>query len=300
MRTFSRILNLVPVMLVAKDIIQVRKQIMQWREQSQSIAFVPTMGALHEGHFKLFERARDVADKVAVSIFVNPIQFDRTEDFEVYPRDEAQDLESLRHFKVELAFIPTAKEMHGDDLPSGVRVIAGNLANDLCGAFRPKHFDGVATIVAKLLNIFQPNVILLGQKDYQQLCIVKELVRNLSFNVEVISVETVRAADGLALSSRNTYLSEHERTQAPALYRGLKQIADHIEQGRDDFENLKDEADVLMKASGLKPEYIEIRCAHSLRVLRQRQFPLVILAAAWLGKARLIDNILMTGKAAVK
>ncbi len=271
----------------------VRKQMAQWQQQSQSVAFVPTMGALHEGHFKLLERAHDVADKVAASIFVNPVQFDKTEDLQAYPRNEAQDTEALQRFKVDLAFVPTPEEMHSTDLSSGVRVIAGSLSDDLCGAFRPKHFDGVATIVAKLLNIFQPDVILLGQKDYQQLCIVRELVRNLSFNVEVISVETVRADDGLALSSRNAYLSEHERKQAPILYRSLKQIADCIKQGRDDLENLKKEATALMTAEGLNTEYVEIRCAHSLKTLYRRQFPLVILAAAWLGKARLIDNILM-------
>ena len=275
---------------------QVRKQVAQWRERAQSVAFVPTMGALHEGHFKLLERAGNVADKVVASIFVNPVQFDRIEDLQAYPRNEAQDTEALQHYKVNLAFIPTPEEMHSTNLSSGARVIAGSLSDDLCGAFRPKHFDGVATIVAKLLNIVQPNVILLGQKDYQQLCIVRELVRNLSFNVEVMSVETVRAADGLALSSRNAYLSEYERKQAPALYHSLKQIADYIEQGRDDLENLAKEAAVLMTAGGLNPEYVEIRCAHSLKTLQQRQFPLVILAAAWLGKARLIDNILMNNE----
>ena len=283
-------------MLIARDIMQVRKQMAQWRERAQSVAFVPTMGALHEGHFKLLERAGDVADKVIASIFVNPVQFDRIEDLQAYPKNEAQDTKALQHYKVNLAFIPTPEEMHSTNLSSGVRVIAGSLSDDLCGAFRPKHFDGVATIVAKLLNIVQPNVILLGQKDYQQLCIVRELVRNLSFNVEVMSVETVRAADGLALSSRNTYLSKYQRKQAPALYHSLKQIADYIEQGRDDLENLTKEAAVLMTAEGLNPEYVEIRCAHSLKTLRQRQFPLVILAAAWLGKARLIDNILMNNE----
>ena len=283
-------------MLIARDIMQVRKQVTQWRERAQSVAFVPTMGALHEGHFKLLERAGNVADKVVASIFVNPVQFDRIEDLQAYPRNEAQDTEALQHYKVNLAFIPTPEEMHSTNLSSGARVIAGSLSDDLCGAFRPKHFDGVATIVAKLLNIVQPNVILLGQKDYQQLCIVRELVRNLSFNVEVMSVETVRAADGLALSSRNAYLSEYERKQAPALYHSLKQIADYIEQGRDDLENLTKEAAVLITAGGLNLEYVEIRCAHSLKTLQQRQFPLVILAAAWLGKARLIDNILMNNE----
>ena len=271
-----------------------REQIAQWRKQSLSIAFVPTMGALHEGHFKLLERAHDAADKVAASIFVNPMQFDRIEDLQAYPRDEAQDIEALQRFKVELAFAPTPEEMHSADLLSGVRVIAGSLSDDLCGASRPKHFDGIATIVAKLLNIFQPDVILLGQKDYQQLCIVKELIHNLSFNTEVLSVATVRATDGLALSSRNAYLSENERKQAPALYQSLKQIAYRIKQGRGDLKNLKKEATALMAAKGLNIEYVEIRCAHSLKILNQKQFPLVILAAAWLGKARLIDNILMT------
>ena len=281
-------------MLVARDIIQVREQVAQWQKQSQSIAFVPTMGALHEGHFKLLERAHDVADKVAASIFVNPMQFDKVEDLQNYPRDEAQDTGALQRLRVNLAFMPTPEEMHSTDLSSGVRVIAGSLSDDLCGAFRPKHFDGVATIVAKLLNIFQPDIILLGQKDYQQLCIVKELVRNLSFNTKVISVKTVRAADGLALSSRNAYLSKYQRKQAPALYRSLKQIADRIKQGGNDLENLKKEATALMATEGLNAEYVEIRCARSLKILSQKQFPLVILAAAWLGKTRLIDNILMT------
>lgn len=281
-------------MLVARHIAEVRAQIAQWRRQKQSIALVPTMGALHKGHLRLIERARSIADKLAVSIFVNPIQFDRAEDLQNYPRNEAQDLEMLKPFTVELVFVPTPQEMHTADLSQGVRLSSGRIASDLCGTFRPDHFDGVATIVAKLLNIFEPDAILLGQKDYQQLCIIKELVRNLSFNVKVIPVETVRAADGLALSSRNAYLSEHERARAPALYLGLKHIADCINQGRDDFQNLRNEACILMKADGLRSEYVEIRCAHSLEPLERRQFPLVILAAAWLGKARLIDNILMT------
>ena len=283
-------------MIVARNIAEVRKQTAQWRTQGQSIALVPTMGALHEGHFRLLERAGDVADKIAASIFVNPVQFDNPEDLKNYPRDEERDIAALKRYEVELAFVPSAEEMHTSNLSQGVHVLAGSLADELCGAFRPNHFDGMVTIVAKLLNIFQPDVVLLGQKDYQQLCIIGELVRNLSFNVEVMSVETVRAADGLALSSRNAYLSEKERLQAPALYRSLKYMAEHIQNGRDDFENLKNEADALMKKSGLDTEYIEIRCAHSLKALKQRQFPLVILAAARLGKARLIDNILITNK----
>lgn len=280
-------------MLIAEEIAQVRKQTARWRKQGQSIAFVPTMGALHRGHFKLLECACNAADKLAASIFVNPVQFDNKTDFKSYPRNKELDLEHLRRFKVELAFVPTSEEMRTADLSHGVRIVAGELADGLCGAFRTDHFNGMATIVVKLLNIVQPDIILLGQKDYQQLCIVKQLVHNLSFDVKVQSVETVRDADGLALSSRNAYLSEQERTQAPVLYRSLKQIADHIRQGRDDFESLRTEAETLMKANGMRPEYIEIRCADSLKPLQQRQFPLVILAAAWLGKARLIDNILI-------
>lgn len=284
-------------MFIARTITEVRKQITQWRKQEHSIALVPTMGALHEGHLRLIARARDVANKVAVSIFVNPIQFDNIEDLQNYPNNEAQDLELLKRYKVELAFVPSVEEMHCTDLLTGAHLLAGRLGEDLCGNFRPKHFDGMVTIVAKLLNIFQPDIILLGQKDYQQLCIVKELVHNLSFNVEVISVETLRSADGLALSSRNSYLSENERERASALYRGLEHIADGIEKDEDNLEHLTNQAYILMKDAGLHPEYIEIRCAQSLKPLRQIRFPLVILAAAWLGKARLIDNILCTGKA---
>ena len=284
-------------MLVAKNIAEVRQQTALWRQQGQRSALVPTMGALHQGHLKLLSYARNIADKVSASIFVNPIQFNSAEDLQNYPRNESQDLEILQQHNVELAFVPTVAEMGCADLSSGVQVVAGKLADDLCGIFRTNHFNGVVTIVAKLLNIFQPDMILLGRKDYQQLCIVKELVRNLSFNVEVVSVATVRATDGLALSSRNTALCAAERKRAPAIYRSLKHIADHIKQGQDDFENLINAADALMKAHELEPEYIEIRCAHTLKVVQQRQFPLVVLAAAWLGKTRLIDNILIESEA---
>ncbi|MBC6414529.1 MAG: pantoate--beta-alanine ligase [Chromatiales bacterium] len=283
-------------MFIAKNIAEVRKQTAQWRKQGQSIALVPTMGALHEGHLSLVTRALNIADKVAVSIFVNPMQFDQAEDLQNYPSNEAQDLAMLERYKVGLAFVPTAQEMHNADPLTGVHLLAGRLAEDLCGKFRPQHFDGVATIVAKLLNIFQPDIILLGQKDYQQLCIVRELVNNLSFNVEVVSVETVRTADGLALSSRNAYLSEDERKRAAVLYRSLKRIANSIEEGANNFAYLKNQAYKSMKAAGLHPEYIEIRCAHSLKPLHRIQFPLVILTAVRLGKARLIDNIICTNK----
>jgi len=281
-------------MQVARDIASVRRQVGEWRKQQQRIALVPTMGALHAGHFRLLERAQQVGDKVAASIFVNPIQFDDAKDLRAYPRDEAQDLQALERLGVALVFVPTAKAMHIKDLSTGPRVLAGELADDLCGAFRPEHFDGVATIVAKLLNIFQPHVILLGLKDYQQMCVVKALVHNLSFDVEVVAVETARAADGLALSSRNAYLSKQQRAIAPTLYRSIKAVAARIQQGDADFEGMKKVASRVIEANGLDLEYLEVRCANTLAPLTKRQFPLVVLAAAWLGKARLIDNIVVT------
>ena len=270
---------------------EVRTQIFQWQHAKHSQALVPTMGNLHEGHFKLVEHAQQAAAKSAVSIFVNPIQFNDEQDFVNYPKTEQADLQALERLGVDLVFIPDAQQMQTEHLRHGVSLVAGTLAEDLCGAFRPGHFNGVVTIVAKLFNIFQPNIAVFGEKDYQQLCIIRQLVSNLSFNIQVLSVETARASDGLALSSRNNYLSQDERARAPALYQSLSQLATSIRDGRSDFSQLADEAKQAMQAAGLKPEYVEVRCAETLAVPTSRQFPLVVLAAAYLGTARLIDNI---------
>lgn len=280
-------------MLILRSIAEVREQVLQWRNLGQRQALVPMMGNLHKGHFKLIEHAQRVAGKTSASIFVNPIQFNNKEDFINYPRSEASDLQALERLGVDLAFVPNAEQMQTSDLTEGVSLIAGALSRDLCGAFRPGHFDGVATIVAKLFNIFQPDIAVFGEKDYQQLCIVRQLVRNLSLDIKILSVETVRSADGLALSSRNSYLSEEERTRAPILYQSLCQLATSIRQGRNDFSQLTFETITTLRAAKLEPEYVEIRCARTLSIPSTRQFPLVALAAVQLGKARLIDNVLI-------
>ena len=278
-------------MRVVTNSTEVRTHILQWQHAKHSHALVPTMGNLHEGHFRLVERAQQAAAKSAVTIFVNPIQFNDKQDFVNYPKTEQADLQALERLGVDLVFIPDAQCMQTDKLRHGVSLVAGTLAQDLCGVFRPGHFNGVVTIVAKLFNIFQPNVAVFGEKDYQQLCLIRQLVSNLSFNIKVLAVETVRASDGLALSSRNNYLSQDERACAPVLYQSLSQLATSIRDGRSDFSQLASEAKETMRAVGLKPEYVEIRCAETLAVPTTQQFPLVVLAAARLGKARLIDNI---------
>ncbi len=274
------------------------------QEGKSRIALVPTMGNLHDGHLELVKLAKQHADIVVVSIFVNPTQFGVGEDFDSYPRTLDADVAKLATVSADYVFAPSIDEMY-PVLPPPTSVRAGAITSQLCGQSRPSHFDGVGIIVSKLFNIVQPNVAVFGQKDYQQLAIIQQLVRDLSYSIEIIGAPIVRAADGLALSSRNQYLTETERNIAPILHQELQRLADqltngaHIEQG---LEHLLAAASARITAAGFIIDYLEVKTAQldALEIDEKSttfagsQQDLVILVAAWLGRARLLDNQLVT------
>lgn len=265
-----------------------RSQIGRWRSAGERIALVPTMGNLHAGHLALVEAAGRQADRVVVSIFVNPTQFGPNEDFAAYPRTLRQDLLALGQSGCDLAWCPEVDTMY--PLDNGFMVtVPERLANSLCGRFRPGHFDGVASVVLRLFNQVQPDLALFGEKDFQQLLVLRWLARDLSLPIEVLGHPTQRDADGLALSSRNQYLSASERATAPLLYRQLRELADGLEAGRD-WSNLKESALWALEDAGFKPQYLAWCSAEDLGPPRPDE-PQRLLVAAWLGKARLIDNL---------
>lgn len=253
-------------------------------------ALVPTMGNLHAGHLALIEAAKRRADRVVVSIFVNPTQFAENEDFAGYPLTPEADLALLRRHDVDLAFIPPVAEIYPPGQPA-VEVTLPALDSIHCGQFRPGHFKGVATVVLKLFNIIRPDIAVFGEKDYQQLLVIRGLVKSLHLPVEIMGHFTVRERDGLALSSRNHYLSGPERASAPGLYQCLRQTAAAIRQGARDYERLEQEALARLKDAGFRPDYYTICAAGTLKKPADNR--LAILTAAWLGRARLIDNILL-------
>jgi pantoate--beta-alanine ligase len=257
-----------------------------------AIALVPTMGNLHEGHLDLVRLAREQGNCVVASIFVNPLQFGPNEDFDRYPRTLGADCEKLEGL-ADVVFTPAVSEMY--PVHQTVFVEPPPIANELCGASRPGHFRGMATVVLKLLNIVQPRSAVFGKKDYQQLHIIRELVAQLNLPIRIIGGETVRAADGLALSSRNQYLSDAERGEATALYQTLQRIKRAIQHGERDFEQLQQQAVELLATRGWRVEYVEVRNQSDLQpaglLSEQSQRELVILAAARLGNTRMMDNI---------
>lgn len=256
----------------------------------QSIAFVPTMGNLHEGHLTLVRQARERAERVIVSIFVNPLQFGAGEDFDSYPRTLERDAELLAAEGVDWLFNPPVEVMYPRPAAEQTRVVVPAIGDILCGASRPGHFEGVATVVCKLFNLVRPDLALFGQKDYQQLLVIRRMVADLAMPVEVIGVPTVREPDGLAMSSRNGYLSAAERAIAPALYRVLRDTAAGLRAG-DRAKDLEVAGAAALDASGLKTDYLAIRRQADLAEPEAGDRELVILAAAYLGKARLIDNL---------
>jgi len=278
-------------MLTLHGIIELRDYVKHWRITGQKIALVPTMGNLHAGHLRLVERAQDAAEHVVVSIFVNPLQFGPNEDFKNYPRTLEADKNKLIAAGTELLFAPSIDEMYAGDREQITRVDVPGLTNILDGKFRPGHFAGMATVVTKLLNMVQPDVALFGEKDYQQLLIIRRLVDDLSQPVEIIGVPTVREMDGLAMSSRNLYLTPSERELAPELFHTLEALAQELRDGRREFQRLESEAVRKLSTIGMRPDYVAIRAASTLAAPDNGTVNLVILAAAWLGKARLIDNI---------
>ena len=268
---------------------------------AQRIALVPTMGNLHDGHLELVNIAKQHADIVVVSIFVNPTQFGVGEDFDSYPRTLDEDVAKLATVGADYVFAPNIGEMY-PVLPPPTTVRAGAITEQLCGKTRPTHFDGVGIVVSKLFNIVQPNVAIFGQKDYQQLAIIKQLVRDLSYSIEIIGAPIVRAADGLALSSRNQYLSESERQTAPILQQELQYLAKQIGGNQQPLDVLLAASQQRITSAGFVIDYLDIKTAQldSLKAdgssvnFNENQQDLVILVAAWLGRARLLDNRLVT------
>ena len=263
---------------------------------AQRIALVPTMGNLHDGHLELVKIAKQHAEIVVVSIFVNPTQFGVGEDFDSYPRTLDEDVAKLTTVGADYVFAPTIDEMY-PVLPPPTTILAGTITEQLCGKTRPNHFDGVGIVVSKLFNIVQPNIAVFGQKDYQQLAIIKQLVRDLSYSIDIIGAPIIRATDGLALSSRNQYLSESERQTAPILQQELQYLAKQITDNKQPLEVLLTAAHERITGAGFIIDYLEVKTTELTAVddesINNHQV-LVILVAAWLGRARLLDNRLVT------
>lgn len=267
-----------------------RTQLATWKREGKRIAFVPTMGNLHRGHLELVRRGRAVADKVVASVFVNPLQFGPNEDFNRYPRTLAADQKGLSEAQADLLFAPSAAEVYPKGMDGLAIVNVPGVSSILCGQFRPGHFEGVATVVSILLNLVQPDVALFGEKDYQQLFIIRRMVADLHMAIEIIGVATAREPDGLALSSRNQYLSADERQRAPEMYATLNEVADKLRAGRRDFAALSYTGIKRLEAAQFRPQYLEIRAPDLLVPVAQTQ-TFVVLAAAYLGSTRLIDNV---------
>lgn len=272
------------------EIAPLREQIRLWRREGRRIAFVPTMGNLHDGHLTLVRQAREHADVVVVSIFVNPMQFDKADDLNNYPCTLEDDLAKLNAEGVELVFTPTPEIMYPQGLDNQTFVDVPSLSKLLEGALRPGHFRGVATVVTKLFNIIQPNVACFGEKDFQQLALIRQMVADMAMDIEVIGVPTVREMDGLAMSSRNGYLTVDERQRAPVLARTMRWISSQMRGGRTDYAELIVDANDQLRAAGLQPDESYIRDAVNLQTITEETQQAVILISAQLGKARLIDN----------
>lgn len=280
------------MLMICETVESVRHQIREWRQHNQSVVFVPTMGNLHDGHLRLVDEARQHGDRVVVSIFVNPSQFAEGEDFTRYPRTRERDIELLTERGADMVFIPEISQMY--TVPNLTVIEVNDLSGQLCGAFRPGHFGGVATVVCKLFNIVQPDTAIFGEKDYQQLILIKIMVSDLMIPVKIFGVPTVRSDDGLALSSRNQYLTENQRKTACKLYEVLNETRDVLINGDNiDYRQLEEQQYNTLKKHGFKPDYFAIRDAESLQPSTDdaRQQQLVILVAAWLGQTRLIDNL---------
>ncbi len=271
-----------------RTVSDLRRHLAPWRKAGESIALVPTMGALHEGHLSLVALAKSKADRAVASIFVNPIQFGPREDFNRYPRDEAGDLAKLGNAGADLVFTPDGAEMYPEGYST--KVYVGDLTEDLCGASRPNHFDGVATVVAKLLLQCGPDLAVFGEKDYQQLLVIRHLVSDLNIPVEIVGGPIVREADGLALSSRNVYLSPAERKAAPLLYQAIHAVATDLSKGRG-ANDAAQAARFKLEAAGFRVDYVAVRDPETLKPLTGPVKRARVLAAAHLGRTRLIDNI---------
>ena len=270
-----------------------REELSDWRHSGDHIALVPTMGNLHDGHLSLVRLARKHAERVVVSIFVNPTQFAEGEDFEGYPKSLERDRRRLSRLHTDLVFVPDLETMYPFGIDNATSVTVPVLTDDLCGSFRPGHFDGVTSVVSRLFSLVQPDVAVFGQKDYQQQLVICRLTEDLSLPIKIICGPTQREEDGLALSSRNLYLSDSERAIAPNLFAALDGIGKDLESGKRNYEELEDHAVSKLQKLGFEPEYVSIRRAENLGMPDRDTDELVVLAAATLGKARLIDNVIV-------
>lgn len=270
---------------------QLQAALASFRSRGQRIAFVPTMGNLHEGHMDLVRKARQLCDVVVVSIFVNPLQFGPSEDLDAYPRTLAADKEKLFSEGVQVLYAPATEDIYPDGMPVQTVVHVPELGDTLCGSSRPGHFDGVTTVVNKLFNIVQPDIAVFGEKDFQQLSIVRKMVRDLCMPVAIVGVSTVRENDGLARSSRNGYLTLEQRRIAPVLHQTLNSCREAIACGFDNFLQLESHARMRLLQAGFEPDYFAIRDSRTLRAVTEDTEEIAILAAARLGRTRLIDNV---------
>ncbi|HFO8230995.1 TPA: pantoate--beta-alanine ligase [Escherichia coli] len=277
-------------MLIIETLPLLRQQIRRLRMEGKRVALVPTMGNLHDGHMKLVDEAKARADVVVVSIFVNPMQFDRPEDLARYPRTLQEDCEKLNKRKVDLVFAPSVKEIYPNGTETHTYVDVPGLSTMLEGASRPGHFRGVSTIVSKLFNLVQPDIACFGEKDFQQLSLIRKMVADMGFDIEIVGVPIMRAKDGLALSSRNGYLTAEQRKIAPGLYKVLSSIADKLQAGERDLDEIITIAGQELNEKGFRADDIQIRDADTLLEVSETSKRAVILVAAWLGDARLIDN----------
>ncbi|EFB1486431.1 TPA: pantoate--beta-alanine ligase [Escherichia coli] len=277
-------------MLIIETLPLLRQQIRRLRMEGKRVALVPTMGNLHDGHMKLVDEAKARADVVVVSIFVNPMQFDRPEDLARYPRTLQEDCEKLNKRKVDLVFAPSVKEIYPNGTETHTYVDVPGLSTMLEGASRPGHFRGVSTIVSKLFNLVQPDIACFGEKDFQQLVLIRKMVADMGFDIEIVGVPIMRAKDGLALSSRNGYLTAEQRKIAPGLYKVLSSIADKLQAGERDLDEIITIAGQELNEKGFRADDIQIRDADTLLEVSETSKRAVILVAAWLGDARLIDN----------
>ncbi|WP_426786296.1 pantoate--beta-alanine ligase [Salmonella enterica] len=277
-------------MLIIETLPLLRQHIRRLRQEGKRVALVPTMGNLHDGHMKLVDEAKARADVVIVSIFVNPMQFDRPDDLVRYPRTLQEDCEKLNKRKVDYVFAPAVEEIYPQGLEGQTYVDVPGLSTMLEGASRPGHFRGVSTIVSKLFNLSQPDIACFGEKDFQQLALIRKMVADMSYDIEIVGVPIIRAKDGLALSSRNAYLTAEQRKIAPGLYNVMNSIAEKLIAGNRELQEIIAIAEQELNEKGFRADDIQIRDADTLQELTETSKRAVILAAAWLGQARLIDN----------
>ena len=278
-------------MNILNNIQSIREQVKNWKTEGLSIAFVPTMGNLHAGHLQLVEQAKQKADRVVASIFVNPMQFNEADDFSAYPRTFEQDVKQLEEASADALFLPAEDELYPVEQVTTTKVMVPGLSDILEGECRPGHFTGVATVVCKLFNIVQPDIAFFGEKDFQQLMLIRRMVTELNSPVMIEAVATQREADGLAMSSRNNRLDKRQRSQAPQIYQVLTDIRDALQAGNKGYSRLEQDAAARLNASGFKTEYVSIRRSFDLAIPVVDDHDLVVLLAARLGDIRLIDNI---------